>query len=392
MKSADKGETTAFLLEVVMARGTDPEGTSYIQENAGTIDANGLDDLPRNAEAGGDPDVSSAEERSKAAEDGIRRLETQSRVSGEPAQALSGVQHNALAAGEKLSGPNGDRARRDREFRQMMDLVSRLDWLNQEIDRLQGLIEANSARIAELESRLDVLDDLETLAERGELDASSPEHARMLRLAGIDPASVRDGNVLQAIRDRRRDTLDDIEDLRDANADLQDQVDQLIQERDELAERLGQAEEIEDRLTSADTPREFTDIVASTDTETAVLASRPAEDPDISQAVYEAAGLSEAVREEDDQMAQAVSTADFSDMFGAAPPPETSTDDIPPAAPTEPRTGPAEAVYGEEFSGNAPPVAEAFTAVAAPIAEPARAVTAAAEAGSTPNIDPAQRR
>lgn len=339
-----------------MERDFDPEGYSAVHA--------GFADLSADVRGAG-PEVERVHERQAVFEDGVRQLEAQSRVQGTPAQALGSVQHNPVAAGQAMAGPTNEREKRDREFREMLDLAGRLDWLNQEIARLQGEIDANNQRIRELEEGLNALDELEQLLERGELDPTNGRHARLIQAAGLDPASITNANALPAIRERREGLRGEISELRQENQRMQNRVERLTRERDDLQSRLDHARHVGSRLSSAESPREVAEIMAAAGPEATMLAARLTDNREAMGAVYEAAGLSDSERDQDDRMTEAVSTADFSAMLGApaegAPAPDTDHGQGRVASPSNH----AAAIYGDEFSGAVPPMATAFAAATA---------------------------
>jgi hypothetical protein len=163
------------------------------------------------------------------------RIEQMSKADpGSPDPVGSGYRpaHVSASAGE---GSAEDRRRKREDFasayaRLMGVIDGQIAALEALSDSYQSQIDDNREEIARIDIELDELEELGRLAERGELDPSNPEHARLLAAYGIDPD--------QGDEEMRREVADETRRREGRQTDLELENQRLIALKDGVQRRI----------------------------------------------------------------------------------------------------------------------------------------------------------
>ena len=266
---------------------------------------------------GNHSDVEIVEENARDTSKHVRSLETHSRVLGDESNALKSVQHNQFATGE--GGDSGsERNRRQRE-RAARDFMNQLLLIDRQIARLERLIEQNNEQIADLQDQLSVIRQLEALGDN--LDPTNPDHARLLREAGIDPSTVDPDNPQAALARRRTEINGEIERLERENEQHQDEIDRLTVERDQLEAQIEQGRALETEIAAAPSAAAVDQIVADASLADTAAALAQTDSDDVARDIHEALDLTEVQSNERLGMEDFASSDDLSFLMDDPPAP-----------------------------------------------------------------------
>ncbi|MCF8467276.1 MAG: hypothetical protein K9G33_07720 [Sneathiella sp.] len=126
-------------------------------------------------------------------------------------------------------------------------LDARLAELDAELAQIDERLEEIRQRRIEIGDGLEALDELEHMAATGTLDPDNPDHARLLRRAGIEPEDARRRDMTDIIAQRRRD-------MSREDGALHDENDGLLKRRDTVAREKKEVEAARAEIENADTP------------------------------------------------------------------------------------------------------------------------------------------
>lgn len=125
-----------------------------------------------------------------------------------------------------------ERKRKDEDERFIMRTVQ--EQLDARLAELDARLAAIDHRLAEIDQEVGALDELDRLLATRQLDPNNPQHAALLRKAGISPADAKGGDLALILALRRSETTEERNALIRDRADVADQRNQVAAARADL--------------------------------------------------------------------------------------------------------------------------------------------------------------
>lgn len=219
-------------------------------------------------------------------------------------------------------GDGGDARNRRQREQAARDFATQLMLIDQQIARLERLIEQNNERIDELEDQLSAIDRLEALGDN--LDPTNPEHARLLRAAGIDPATVDPDNPQAALSRRRGEINGEIERLERENEQHRHRIEELQVERAQVETQIEQGRALETEIAAAPTATAVERIVDEASLADTAAALAQSDSDEVIRDIHGALDLTETQTDERLGMEDFASSDDLSFLMDDPPAPIVS--------------------------------------------------------------------